>query len=87
MLNKPNKPYVQHEKKNITLETKIPEKPKKEELIKPMDEADYQKKYNEIAQQIDVLWQNFHKVSSTVHNPVTNKPDATLLQNLKDARI
>ena len=45
MLHKQNPPFVQYEKKNITLETKIPEKPKKEELIKPMDEIEYENKF------------------------------------------
>eukprot|EP00828_Plagiopyla_frontata_P018278 TRINITY_DN2348_c0_g2_i2.p1 TRINITY_DN2348_c0_g2~~TRINITY_DN2348_c0_g2_i2.p1 ORF type:complete len:592 (-),score=164.99 TRINITY_DN2348_c0_g2_i2:102-1877(-) len=86
MVRKPNAPYVQHERINITLETKIPEKPKKEQLIKPMDDNEYQTKYKELSAEIDTLWSNFHKLNSTVHNPAINQPDATLLQNLKEAR-
>lgn len=62
------------EREEITLDTVIPDKPKKSELLKEPSEEEYEKKYEEILNQIEALHEKYHKyVKEMEDNKVKNK--------------
>ena len=64
----------EREREEITLDTVIPEKPKKAELLKEPSEDEYEKKYEEFTNQIETLHEKYHKyVKEMEDNKVKNK--------------
>ncbi len=62
------------EREEITLETVIPEKPKKSELLKEPNKEEYEKKYDEFTQKIDSLHKKFHNfIQEMKDNKLKNK--------------
>ncbi len=51
-----------------------------------MDEEEYQKKYNELKEQQETIWANYHKIYSTVKaSHQTSQADGTFVKNLMEA--
>lgn len=68
------------EKETITLDTPVPEKPKKHDILKEPNDDEYNKKYTEITDKIDDLHKKFHKYVEEIRetkNSAINKNNSS----------